>query len=108
MGVADGGSFRPGAVALAERGLPHAAPAGGHAVRGGGILSRGAEVVGLSNLFGSATDMVWRSLAAMAYEVFPGLPLVGYDRGNELAAAHQAGFETIGPLRVWRLGAPTR
>jgi hypothetical protein len=52
--------------------------------------------------------MVWRSLAAMAYEVFPGLPLVGYDRGNELAAAHQAGFETIGPLRVWRLGAPTR
>jgi hypothetical protein len=60
------------------------------------------------NLFGSATDMVWRSLAAMAYEVFPGLPLVGYDRGNELAAAHQAGFETIGPLRVWRLGAPTR
>jgi hypothetical protein len=72
---------------------------------GGGILNRGAEVVGLSNLFGSATDMVWRSLAAMAGEIFPGLPLVGYDRGDELAAAHQAGFETVGLLRVWRLRA---
>jgi hypothetical protein len=75
---------------------------------GGGILNRGAEVVGLSNLFGSTIDMVWRSVAAMAGEIFPGLPLVGYERGYELAAAHQAGFETVGPLRVWRLraGAP--
>jgi hypothetical protein len=27
--------------------------------------------------------------------------LVGYERGPELAAAHQSGFESIGPLRVW-------
>jgi hypothetical protein len=75
---------------------------------GGGILNRGAEVVGVSNLFGSTIDIVWRSLAAMAGEIFPGLPLVGYDRGYELAAAHQAGFATVGPLRVWslRAGAP--
>jgi len=76
---------------------------------GGGILNRGAEVVGLSNLFGPTIDMVWRSLAAMAGEIFPGLSLVGYDRGYKLAAAHHAGFETVGPLRVWslRAGAPT-
>jgi hypothetical protein len=69
----------------------------------GGILNRGADVVGLSNLFGSTVDIVWRNLTAMAAEIFPGLPLVGYERGHELAAARQAGFETVGPLRVWRL-----
>jgi hypothetical protein len=70
---------------------------------GGGILNRGAEVVGLSNLFGFAIELVWRSLVATAGEIFPGLPLVGYEHGDELAAAHRAGFETVGPLRVWRL-----
>jgi hypothetical protein len=73
---------------------------------GGGILNRGSEVVGLSNLFGCIDmEMVWRNLVAMAAEVFPGLPLVGYERSHELAVAHQAGFETVGFLRVWKLGA---
>jgi hypothetical protein len=72
---------------------------------GGGILNRGAEVVGLSNLFGPSIDMVYRRLAAMAAEIFPGLPLVGYEHGVELAAAHHAGFKTVGSLRVWRRGA---
>jgi len=43
--------------------------------------------------------------AAMAAEIFPGLPLVGYESGVELAAAHHAGFKTVGSLRVWRLRA---
>ena len=72
-------------------------------IAGGGILNRGAEVVGLSNLFGSKIDLVYRSLTAMAGEIFPGLPLVGYESGKELAAAKLAGFEAVGPLRVWRL-----
>jgi hypothetical protein len=49
--------------------------------------------------------MVWRNLTAMAGEIFPGLPLVGYERGYELAVAHQAGFETVGHLRIWGLRA---
>src|ERR1700722_1069870 len=63
----------------------HAPPACGHqrrfrlhsrrgGIAGGGILNRGAEVVGLSNLFGSKLDLVYRSLTAMAGEIFPGLP----------------------------------
>jgi hypothetical protein len=72
---------------------------------GGGILNRGADVVGLSNLFGSQMDLVWRSLIAMAGEIFPGLTLVGYEHGHDLTAAKLAGFETIGPLRIWRLPA---
>jgi len=71
-------------------------------IAGGGILNRGAEVVGLSNLFGSRIDLVYRSLAAMAGEIFPGLPLVGYEHGKDLAAAKLAGFETAGALRIWR------
>jgi hypothetical protein len=42
---------------------------------------------------------------SMAAEIFPGLPLVGYESGVELAAAHHAGFKTVGSLRVWRLRA---
>jgi hypothetical protein len=90
---------------LADTNVVFVSIQGDGGIVGGGILNRGAEVVGVSNLFGSTIDMVWRSLTAMAGEFFPGLPLVGYDRGYELAAAHQAGFETVGPLRVWRLRA---
>jgi len=87
---------------LADTNVVFVSIQGDAGIVGGGILNRGAEVVGVSNLFGSTIDMVWRSLAAMAGEFFPGLPLVAYDRGYDLAAAHQVGFETVGPLRVWR------
>lgn len=75
---------------------------------GGGILNQGANAVGLSNLFGFQMDRVWRNLIAKAGEIFPGLPLVGYEHGHDLAAAELAGFKTIGPLRIWRLPATVR
>jgi hypothetical protein len=53
-------------------------------------------------------DRVWRSLIAMAGESFPGLPLVGYELGHDLAATKLARFETMGPLRIWRLPAAPR
>jgi hypothetical protein len=90
---------------LADTNVVFAAIRGEDGIAGGGILNRGADVVGFSNLFGSKIDWVWRSLTAMAVEIFPGLPLVGYEHGNELAAAKLAGFETVGPLRIWRLRA---
>ena len=90
---------------LADTNVVFVSIQGDGGIVGGGILNRGADVVGLSNLFGSPIDMVWRRLAAIAGEIFPGLPLVGYERGDDLAAAHQAGFETVGPLRVWTLRA---
>ena len=90
---------------LAETAVVFVSIQGDDGIAGGGILNRGADVVGLSNLFGSKIDLVWRSLTATAREIFPGLPLVGYERGNELAAAKLAGFESIAPLRVWRLRA---
>jgi hypothetical protein len=90
---------------LADKNVVFVSVQGDNGIVGGGILNRGAEVVGLSNLFGSAIDVVWRSLVATAGRIFPGLPLVGYERGDDLAAAHRAGFATIGPLRVWTLPA---
>jgi hypothetical protein len=74
---------------------------------GGGILNRGAGIVGLSNLFVRSIDLeaAWRGLARAAATAFPGLALVGYDRGDELVAAHRIGFATIGPLRIWRRAA---
>jgi hypothetical protein len=35
----------------------------------------------------------------------PGLPIVGYERGEDLAEARQAGFTALGPLRVWARGS---
>ena len=34
----------------------------------------------------------------------PGLPVVGYEHGADLAAAQQAGCQVLGPLRVWARG----
>jgi hypothetical protein len=93
---------------LADDGIVFVSIEGEDGLAGGGILNRGADVVDLSNLFGSQMDRVWRSLIAMAGEIFPGLPLVGYEHGHDLATAKLAGFETIGPLRIWRLPAKAR
>lgn len=69
----------------------------------GGILNSGAGVVGLSNVFHAGVDpeAVWRGLVREAALRFPGLPVVGYESGEALAAAQRAGFQSIGPLRIW-------
>jgi hypothetical protein len=75
---------------------------GGHLV-GGGIANRTGPVVGLSNTFGEAASPTrfWANLVAAAQAAFPGLALVGYERGASLHAALAAGFVAVGPLRVW-------
>jgi hypothetical protein len=80
------------------------------ALVGGGILNRGAGVVGLSNVFASNVDpdVIWEGLARSARSFFPGLPVVAYDRRKEkLEAAHRVGFATVGYLRIWHI-APTQ
>ncbi|WFE27486.1 hypothetical protein O7623_30445 [Solwaraspora sp. WMMD791] len=78
--------------------------ADGDRVAGGFVLTCAEGVVGLSNLF--ATDSVHRSdvWAAAINEAptnFPGLPLVGYEQGDDLSLARTHGFRPIGALRVW-------
>lgn len=70
---------------------------------GGGILTRGVGVVGLSNCFtlDAAPEDVWSALVACARLAFPGATLVGYESGADLETARRIGFETVGALRVW-------
>ena len=75
----------------------------------GGMLYRAEGVVGLTNVVAHAADAVavWRSLALLAAKTFPRTPLVGYESGDELGAALDAGFEAGDPLTVWvKLPAP--
>ena len=69
----------------------------------GGMLYRAEGVVGLTNVVAEAADAraVWRSLAVLAAQTFPRLPLVGYESGDELKAASDAGFEIGDKLRIW-------
>jgi hypothetical protein len=69
----------------------------------GGIVSGSARVAGLSNVFTGVghESETWSALAQCARAFFPGLPLIGYERGEELAHAQSGGFQTAGALRVW-------
>jgi hypothetical protein len=73
------------------------------AVVAGATFYRSDGVVGLSNVVAESDDepAVWHDLAILAASTFPGLPLVGYESGDELAAAKRAGFEIGDPLRIW-------
>jgi len=59
--------------------------------------------VGISNLFsaGLPLDRTWVGARAAMTRLHPDLPLVGWEAGEDLAAAQQAGFRVLGALRVW-------
>jgi hypothetical protein len=69
----------------------------------GGILNKGAGVIGISNVFhaGGDPEIAWRGLVREAAMKFPGLPVVGYESGDALAVARRVGFQSMGPLRIW-------
>lgn len=69
----------------------------------GGIANRSPGVVGLSNLFAIAAcaEETWTALVSCVCAAFPGMPLVGYERGDALDLAKGVGFEPIGALRIW-------
>ncbi|WP_405608976.1 hypothetical protein [Streptomyces sp. NBC_00076] len=82
----------------------------GHSADGrvltGAVASRGEHVVGISNLFAreGGPDLAWPVVLGAAHRLFPTLPVVGYEHGDDLTAAVRQGFEPVGPLRVWLHG----
>ena len=72
-------------------------------IAGGVLLNVPPPVVGISNAFGLALEesALWADIVALACSHFPSMPLTGYERGPSLDAAIRAGFEPLGPLRVW-------
>jgi hypothetical protein len=69
----------------------------------GCVANRSPEVVGLSNVFSTnePAPVIYETAVIAASAFAPGLPMVGYDRGEALLAARATGFEAVGDLRVW-------
>ncbi len=69
----------------------------------GAVANRTGDVVGLSNVFAPPEEKVpfWAGAIAAVQQIHPGLSIVGYESGEELALAQSLGFETLGALRVW-------
>jgi hypothetical protein len=74
-----------------------------HQLVAGAIANRSGDIVGVSNIFApaEATSVYWAGCLATISAAFPGLPLVGYERGEERTIAEGLGFTAVGPLRVW-------
>ncbi|MFC0006558.1 hypothetical protein [Micromonospora siamensis] len=89
-----GPAFRPALLAAPRiTVLARYAPDG--TVTGGAVLTRGPVVTGVSNVFGEG---VWPAVCGSASS---GVALVGYESGDDLAAAARVGFTAVGPLRIW-------
>ncbi|MFG2616128.1 hypothetical protein ACGFXC_00745 [Streptomyces sp. NPDC048507] len=106
-GGADPGPFHAG---LLGGDLVFLAGRRGERIVAGAVASAGGGVVGVSNLFGAAgadagdgadAGAVWAAVLDAVADRWPGRPVVGYERGEDLEAAVRAGFAPIGPLRVW-------
>jgi hypothetical protein len=68
----------------------------------GAVARLGSGVVDVSNVYALPGQLVdWAELADVIGAYFPGRPIVGYERGDALAAALDGGFVPVGELRVW-------
>ena len=88
---------------LADPDLVFLAAYEGDRIVAGAVANRTGAVVGVSNVFTPADTQAdfWAGGIAAVQRTFPGLPLVGYEAGEELKIAQALGFESLGPLRVW-------
>ena len=75
----------------------------GKRIVAGAVVNRSATVIGVSNVFhrNGDVELVWRCAASAAQARWGPLPVVGYDSGAALDAAHRAGFGSVGELVVW-------
>ena len=69
----------------------------------GAIANRTDDVVGLSNVFAPPDNphAFWADCVAKIQELYPTLPIVGYERDSQLPIAEEIGFEALRPLKVW-------
>ncbi|GER91824.1 hypothetical protein KDW_59860 [Dictyobacter vulcani] len=72
-------------------------------IMAGAIGNRTTGVIGLSNIFTPEQDtqMYWAGILDLLTSYYPAMPIVGYEQNESLEQALQAGFTTLGPLRVW-------
>jgi hypothetical protein len=92
------------AVLLEDADVAFLAVTDGHGLVGGVIANRAAGAVGVTNMFcrrGPERNLAAACMSA-ASAWWPGLPLVAYASGGELADLRSLGFRDLGELRVWR------
>ncbi|MET9951732.1 hypothetical protein ABZ135_09315 [Streptomyces sp. NPDC006339] len=70
-------------------------------VLAGAVLTDSAGVTGVSNLFATGDVPLSSAWSAALTTAAPDRPVVGYESGDDLAAALAEGFEPVGPLRIW-------
>ncbi|MFC9679049.1 hypothetical protein [Streptomyces sp. NPDC056948] len=101
-GAGDADLFRPGLLADPETFVILGRSADDRVVAGA-VASRSEHVVGVSNVFArdGGPDAAWPVVLHALARLFPTLPVVGYEQGDDLAVALRHGFEPLGPLRVW-------
>ncbi|WP_030243011.1 MULTISPECIES: hypothetical protein [unclassified Streptomyces] len=102
-GGGDASLFRDGLLADPETFVISGRSAGGRVVAGA-VATRSERVVGVSNVFaggGLGPDAAWSTVLSALDRLFPALPVVGYEQGDDLTAAVRHGFEPAGALRVW-------
>jgi hypothetical protein len=75
----------------------------GQTIVAGAIANHTKDLVGLSNVFVPQDDQVsfYAGCVAVTHERFPDMPVVGYERGRELAIVQEIGFEMLQPLKIW-------
>jgi hypothetical protein len=95
------GFFRP--VLLEDLEIALLAGYAGDRIVAGAVGNGTGRVVGLSNVFSTDGDLeaAWVAALAAVIDLWGDMPVVAYERGEELEAAHRAGMGTIGELRVW-------
>ena len=95
------GLFRPGL--LADPRCTILACRRDGALVGGANAYTADGVTGILNVFksGIADELLWAGVVRAVAALRPGLPIVGYECGEDLSAARQAGFTVLGPLRIW-------
>lgn len=88
---------------LAEPAVRFMAAYQGEQMVAGAIANVSDGVVWLSNLFypAQAAYEAWAGCVAAMMTLYPTLPIVGYERDDDLAIAQTLGFDAIGPLRIW-------
>ena len=68
----------------------------------GAVARLASGAVDVSNVYAVPGHAVhWAELSTVVATHFPGRPLVGYERGDDLAAALDGGFRAVGDQRVW-------
>ena len=73
------------------------------AIIAGAVVYTAGGAAGISNLFSTRLppDQLWGGIKSVVARLRPHLPVVGYEAGASLEAARQAGFRTLGTLRIW-------